>query len=610
MSAAGLGSKAALLALGGALAGACIDTPAPTTPPACSSAADCNAAAGEVCDEGVCWGNPPAGGFAAVLSPTDTDAAGRTEITPLLFSSSGWMTGDTDGAPRLVLASTVRLKGTVTAPCPAELTDCDQSFEVPATVKFTRASGIDEKGVVFEATTTGGDYQVVLPRPTEVVTYQVTVSPSDVPLAAGRPSAAELLAPRRLDIAVDPASGNDVTINLVLADAANLRPVSGTVVRPPPGNLTGWRVWAEAPSMDELGGFERVSNIARLDGAGGYRLLVPIDRGPVDVVVSPPAPTGTDVAAPGLRHRNVDPSQLMQLPVMTVPPVGDVSVVGVTVSGTSGGGDSELIDGARVVARMDEELAPDVYLTHRVIAATNEYGVAALQLWAPPAGALRTNDYAIDVLPASGSEQATHFGWPLSLEPGDAPTVAIPLERRMPIRGTVLDEHGVGVGGASVSAAIAQTIRCDLDSGERMLVRGLPSVAGTTAPDGTFVLWVDPDLGDRDLRYDVHVEPPPDSAPSWTYADVAVGGDVHQWRLPEAAHVRGQVVHADGSPGTDTLVSVYEHVDDANGCASGMGAAPPGSVQVRAVGRTDADGVVRLVLPRVGMATSGPPHGR
>ena len=37
--------------------------------PQCETSADCDRAHGEVCEEGVCWGNPPAGPFAAIVSP-------------------------------------------------------------------------------------------------------------------------------------------------------------------------------------------------------------------------------------------------------------------------------------------------------------------------------------------------------------------------------------------------------------------------------------------------------------------------------------------------------------------------------------------------------------
>ncbi len=600
---------AALLAV--ALA-ACIDAPAPGAPPACASVADCNGAAGEVCEEGVCWGDPPAGAYSAILSPDSGDLAARTELATLGFSANGWMTEDLDGASRLTLASTVRVRGAITAPCPAELLDCDITFTVPATVRFSRTSAIDDRRVVFEATTAGTDYQVTLPRPTGLVTYQVTIAPSDVPLGAGRPSPAELIAPRRFDVVLDPASGDDVRLNLVLADAANQRLITGTLVRPPPATVVGWRVQAEAPSAmtnDESWGFERVSNLGRVDAAGGYRLWVPTDRGPLDLVVSPPATNGTpEVPAPGLRRRGLVLDQLLTLPPLTLPPRGAVTAVSVTVTGTSGGGAVEAVDGARVVARMDQELAPDLFLVHRVIAATSEGGVAALALWAPAGGMVRMHTYAIDVLPGSGSEQASHFGWPLELSADPAPTVAIPLDRRDSIRGSVVDEHGVGVAGASVTATLSLGIRCDLSGPERTLVRALPSLSATTAPDGGFVLWVDPTLGARGLRYDVRVEPPPDSAPAWTYDDVAPGGDVHPWQLPEAAHVRGLVVLADGRPAGNTLVQLYERVEAPAACMTPSGANPLSAAEIRAVGRADADGLVRLVLPRVAMGTPRRPR--
>jgi hypothetical protein len=578
----------------------CIDAVAPGAAPECKNNLDCDH--GELCDEGVCWGNPPAGDFAAVLSPAAGANAARTEIADLLFADHGWMTAEADGPARLVLASTVRVRGAITAPCPPELTDCDDTFAVPATVRFSRPSAIDERRVVFEATTSGADYQVVLPRPTGLVTYLVTITPSDVPLAAGRPSPAELIAPRRLEVSIDPAGGDDVRLELVMPAIAAQRTVTGSLLRPPPAGVAGWRVHAEAPSLDDGLTLERVSNIARVDAAGTYKLALPLDRGAVDLVVSPPA--GGDVLAPGLRRRALDVGQTMSLPTMTLPPPGDVISVGISVTGTSGGGDSELVDGARVVARMDQPLAPDLYLVHRVIAATNERGVAALMLWAPAADTLASHDYALDVLPASGVEQASQFGWPLPIAPGAMPSVAVPLDRRESIRGQIHDEHGAGVGGATISATLSAETRCELSLFERLLARALPTLTATTAPDGGFVLWVDRKLFQHDLRYDVHVEPTPDSAPSWTYNDVTPGGDVHPWQLPPAAHVRGEVQLADGSPAVDTLVQIYAHVDDVP-CSNGPpGFTPPGAVQVRAVGRVDADGVVRLVLPRPAITTT------
>ena len=74
--------RLALGAVGPLMMAACIAAPGPDDRPACTSVADCNGVAGEVCDEGVCWGDPPIGSFAAVLSPASPDSAARTEVIP------------------------------------------------------------------------------------------------------------------------------------------------------------------------------------------------------------------------------------------------------------------------------------------------------------------------------------------------------------------------------------------------------------------------------------------------------------------------------------------------------------------------------------------------
>ena len=45
--------------------------------PQCKRQSDCDP--GEACQEGVCWGNPPAGMFAATLGPP----SGRTDLVPV-----------------------------------------------------------------------------------------------------------------------------------------------------------------------------------------------------------------------------------------------------------------------------------------------------------------------------------------------------------------------------------------------------------------------------------------------------------------------------------------------------------------------------------------------
>ena len=98
--------------------------------PACSSSDDCGG--GEVCDEGVCYGNPPAGMFAAALgAPSDRTNVVQTELPQLAVPSDGWL-GD------VVIDSPITLAGRVVAYCAAPMACTDATL--PATITVTRAS--------------------------------------------------------------------------------------------------------------------------------------------------------------------------------------------------------------------------------------------------------------------------------------------------------------------------------------------------------------------------------------------------------------------------------------------------------------------------------------
>ncbi|HEU4735010.1 MAG TPA: hypothetical protein VFT22_44265, partial [Kofleriaceae bacterium] len=120
---------AGALALGG-LAG-CLSVP---DGPAkmCESSADCDQAHDEVCEENVCWGNPPPGPFAGVVSPPSTrhDLAPR-ELAAIAIPPDGRFDD-------IALDPPVLLSGRITAFCPAPMTACDPA--IAATVTVSRRS--------------------------------------------------------------------------------------------------------------------------------------------------------------------------------------------------------------------------------------------------------------------------------------------------------------------------------------------------------------------------------------------------------------------------------------------------------------------------------------
>src|SRR5947208_906555 len=118
------------LAASAVLLVACIS--APSTPGVmCESTSDC--ASGEVCQEGVCWGDPPMGTFAATLAPPAARADLVSSDIPLLvIPQNGWLDS-------LELAAPVTVTGRVEAYCAPSSQTCDTS-SLGARITFTRKS--------------------------------------------------------------------------------------------------------------------------------------------------------------------------------------------------------------------------------------------------------------------------------------------------------------------------------------------------------------------------------------------------------------------------------------------------------------------------------------
>ena len=148
------GSGLALISLS-----ACVSVPeAPK--PMCETTSDCDHDSGEICDEGVCWGNPPSGLFAAVLAPPSTrhDLVPR-ELPQVTIHDDGWIDD-------LALESAVRLTGRVIAFCPPPMTGCEAET-LAATITVSRPSQFDGgPGFKTAATVDAGasGFTIAVPR--------------------------------------------------------------------------------------------------------------------------------------------------------------------------------------------------------------------------------------------------------------------------------------------------------------------------------------------------------------------------------------------------------------------------------------------------------------
>ncbi|HEX7841409.1 MAG TPA: hypothetical protein VF469_28215, partial [Kofleriaceae bacterium] len=180
----------------GCLAAGCLSVPNGRKPE-CKTTDDCDRSHGEVCEENVCWGNPPPGPFAAVLSPPSArrDLVPR-ELPQVSIPDFGWM-GD------LALEAPVLLSGKVVAACPPAVTTCEPT-PIAATVTVSRRSqfqgGPGFKAVVNVAA--GDAFAIPVPRTRmNDDPYTVTLLP-DATQKAGVRSAAELVPPRRMQVSV------------------------------------------------------------------------------------------------------------------------------------------------------------------------------------------------------------------------------------------------------------------------------------------------------------------------------------------------------------------------------------------------------------------------
>lgn len=571
----------------------------------CTQTSDCRTGEGEVCDEGVCWGDPPEGQFAAVLGPPSlyNSVAVTTELPLLALAADGWFR-DADGNDP-ALSTALRVTGQVRTPCPPALEGCVDVLVVPGTLRWSRASRIPGLPDVtlsaamagpLNAGGSGAGFELYLPRPVEATTYAVTFTPSTAPLGGGLPSPAAFLPPYRAEVVIDPADGAALVRDFMLPSATSGRTLSGRISQVGATSLDGWQVRAEAGDGTVLGTFALASNITRTSATGEFTLAIVDDPDValVDLVLEPPGasvPGGED-GLPRVRLRD----HVLTSPLATIalPRIDRIIATPVEVEGTDGSGSVMRVSGASVVARLDQQIG-GVFLQHQSEATTAE-GVASLQVLLGAADLPLA--YEVDVLPGPLSEMASIYGVDLvvaDVVPAPPPIV---LPRGTAMVGTVFDETGFGLPGATVTASVSAASLCELSSEDLRVARGLAPVQAATDANGEFTLFVDPDLDGTPLSYDITVEPSAGTwAPRWTFQEQAVTTEHQSLWLPAAAHVRARILDPSAAPAPDTVVTLYELTDDPAPCPV-VAFGKSGRAVRRAIGTSDGDGVVRMILPR------------
>lgn len=562
--------------------------------PACTASSDCNTAAGEVCEEGVCWGNPPAGPFAATLGPpSDRADIVSTEMPTLAVPPTGWL-GD------LALDTPVTISGRVEAFC--ALTMCEGA-SIGASILVTRPS-LFPGGPGFRAVATS---KPGIARGSDSFALQVPrTSPSDPPYAltivpdgntSGPPptgsAPAEQSPPMRVTL---PAADNLSRTFTLGGDTSQV--ITGNLSDGTGHPLVKYKVVAMGAL--EAGGTPTVVSSVAYTTTGQFSLtLADGIAGNVELVASPFDP---NVVAPTLHLYNVPPTTATHT-IAQPANLGNRVDVTVPVHGVGGDGAVAPVSAARVIVtgRYDPPLNAGASAELVVEAATGDDGLAHLTLL----DGLFAASYKLRVVPPPSSSLGVIYDDAFSF---DVSQKEVRLPTRLALRGRVVDTAGNPLGDVSITAHPSQRFTWSLDAKLQQFLPEIPASTTISPATGDFVVWVDPLVGGVWGYYDLQFEMPVGSPePNWTRSDIEAPrpltqstyslGDV---MIPDASNVHGRLVDGGAVPVAGGELRVFQIITNTALCSE-VAHAPPVCVipaQLLGHGTSDDQGVVRFTLPR------------
>jgi hypothetical protein len=579
-------ATAAALASLGSFAG-CLSVPDGPAP-MCEVSTDCDQSHGEVCEEGVCWGNPPPGPFAAVIAPPSTrhDLVPR-EIPQIAIPKDGWM-GD------LALEAPVSLNGRIVEFCPPPMTGC-ASTTLGATVTVSRRSQF-HGGPGFKAVVnveSGADsFAIPVPR-TRVGDdpYTVTIVPDGGRQAGTERTPAELVPPLRMSVSTA-ANTSATTIEL---GGLDLPVISGTLTNALGQGLLGYRVTAFG-RWDPSAAPTEVSSVDFTDTNGSYAVILSDALvGNVELVARPPSGT----VAPTVHITGIDSRKSSQRNLAAPATLGaPIKVVVGPITGVDRGGMISPVRGALVSVAGALISTSSSSFTVGDEHLTDENGKVTLNL--VDGGGL-LGSYRLAIIPPASSSLSAVFDQKL------VPATELRLGPRVALHGTIVDSDHKPLNNVAVTARPSLRFLWSLDTVPQAFLAAIPPSTAVTLETGDFVVWVDAAVAQVWGNYDLSIEPPATAqAPTYVKAGVDArsgGGDavqVGEIALPDAAFVHGRITGPDGDSVENAELKLYLVSTELLLCD--QVAHPPSSCPIPALleGRntSDAKGTVRLALPR------------
>jgi hypothetical protein len=581
---------AALLALAAA---ACLEVKS-EDPPECKTTADCGT--GEICEERVCWGNPPMGPFAALVSPPGERSGDLVlrEVLTLPITGDGWLDD-------IHLDNAVTFKGSLETLCEPPLV-CD-SRALGAKIFFTRKPAF-RGGPGFRKVVTvepGGAFDVVVPAaPEGEPKYTVTVVPDGRDAVAGS-TLAQLVPPLRSELSI-PSS---ISGNLLVLGGVSLPRVSGKVLGNTSDPIANYRVVAMG-RWDPSEPLTEVSTVDFTGSTGEYDIVLSKDIvGTVRIVARPlGAQLRPEIHLTGVPG---DRDSLGKNLVLPAPGPGTERPVEIAVEHQEAGGAITRVSGARVTISGITPVVSSLSSRLTVDGTTDENGVVRLKVLDLPE---LSQTYKLSIIPPASSQSAALFEKSFTMQQSTQR-----LGTRFALVGKVVDAEGEPMKDVVVTARPSVRFLWNLDSGPQSFLGAIPAATTTTPNTGEFVVFVDRSFenvipgqdGTVWGHYDLTFEPAKTSEPSWTVSNVELPRDamtnsldVGTVQLPDGAHVRGFVFDGEGALLEDAEVKLYRVQTDLALCSETRNEPQDCPIPALLVGRgTSAkDGVVRLTLPR------------
>jgi len=579
------------------LLAACLEVPSPKSNE-CSVDSDCNTAAGEQCFEGSCYGDPPLGTYAAVLSaPVTEENLITTELPMLTLPRDG-------NLHELVLEAPIIFSGRIEANCAVVQMNCS-TMSIGAQLRITRPSRIPGGpalrlvALAKSGVPRGTDsFSIHLPpmHPGDLP-YTVTIDPDgggELPPSHGGKDPAQLVPPKRIQLTSETVTEHQ-TYTL---GSANIATISGVLKDGLGATLTKYRVVALG-HWDPTQAPSEVSTV-HYSTDGTYSLA--ISEGVVGTVELVARPYDPNVVAAELHVGAVDPYTQVKNIYQPTGLGSRVDLPPITIEALTGGDGVKPVRGARVVITGSTEAGFTSGVRAVLVAefTTSEDGIAHVSLLD---GDALLPSYRIRVIPPASSDAGIIFDELLLL-----PIGKLRLPQRPSISGTLVDTAGAPLADVSVTARRSLRFLWSLDAANQSFLDEIPAATAISKANGDFVIWIDPSVAATWGHYDLFFETPDNSpSPNWLIPDFEIPRipgqmtiDLGDVTIPDASFLHGTVVDGSGDSVEGSALRIFRLSDNDSVCREVTNAPAECSDDAKVMGHGESDdvGIVRLTLPR------------